>query len=189
MSTELEYLQVKHFSGTNSFVVDSDGLHMFAGEWVHHDYIPINPDGVTFQYDITYSVDAGNQIHIGWERYDANKTSRTNNACVYPISVKPSTDLVKVHAQGTVNLSTDGVNPAAFIRLRILNAWSGTESDSQKKLTIHSLSLRAVPNGEVPNRQIYKNGQFLGDHFRESFNGIASIYKSGFIDGTSIYEY
>lgn len=162
---------------------------MSANEWVRHDYIPINPTGVTYQYDITCSIAVGNQVHIGWERFDAQKTARTNDATVYVISTKPTSAIVKKNYKGTVNLSTDGVNPAAFIRLRILNAWTNTDSGSEKTLTVHSLSLRAVPNGEVPERKIKKNGQFVSDYFKENCSGIASINQNGFIDGTSIYEY
>lgn len=191
MSVELEHLNVVHNSGngTTYFTIDSDGLHMFSHEWVNHDFVPINPTGATYRYDIIYSCDAGNQFYIGWERYDANKTNRSNNACIYPISVKPTTDVVRLRARGTVNLATDGVNPTAFIRLRILNAWSGTSSDSSKKSTIHALSLQATYSGESYPKQIYQNGIFSGNVFRENCNGIASIGEYGFIDGTAIYEY
>ena len=189
MSTELEHLDVRHNSGTNAYYIDSDGVHMPAYEWLNHDFVPINPSSMTFQYDIVCSIAKGNQFYIGWERYDENKTARSNNATVYVVATKPTADITKQRYQGTVNLSTDGVNPAAFCRLRILNAWTGTDSTSTKLATIHSLSLRVVTAGEVPTREIKANGQIIGDHFRESFNGLASINQNGFIDGTDLYEY
>jgi len=79
-------------------------------------------------------------FYIGWERYDINKTSRTNNATIYVISTKAAADYQRV--SGIVNLSTDGTNPCAFIRLRVLNKWSGSTSDTNGTAIIHSLSLK-----------------------------------------------
>lgn len=84
-------------------------------------YIKINPTGHTYYYDIEVSIDADNQFYLGFHRYDANKTSRSNNACVYVINVKPTTALNHQRYFGTVNLATDGVNPTDTISLRILN--------------------------------------------------------------------
>ena len=147
---EIEYMyNLVKSSGSGTFVQNKDGLNLNNNIWVYHDYISINPTGKTYKYDITYSCDAGNQFYIGWERYDANKTSRSNNACVYVISTKPSTDVVMNRVKGTVNLSTDSVNPCAFIKLRILNKWTGSDSNTQGKATIHSLSLKEYSNDNV----------------------------------------
>lgn len=146
---EIEYLYDLTKSNSGTFLQDKDGLHLDQQVWITHTYIPINPTEKTYKYDITYSCDAGNQFYIGWERYDANKTSRSNNACVYVVARKPSIDVVKSRAKGTIDLSTDGVNPCAFIKLRILNKWTGSDSNTQGKATIHSLSLKEYSNDNV----------------------------------------
>ena len=100
-------------------------------------YVPVNPTGKTYYYDMQLSINAGNQFYVGFERYDADKTPRRNNACVYVYSTRPTTDVVKQRFRGTVDLSTDGVNPCAFVTLRVLNGWSGTTSGVTGKATIH----------------------------------------------------
>lgn len=67
------------------------------------------------------SIAAGNQFYVGFERYDVDKTSRSNQACVYVYTTKPSADVVYQRFFGTVNLATDGVNPTDTIKLRVLN--------------------------------------------------------------------
>lgn len=88
---------------------------------VGSDYIQIYPSGKTYYYDMILSVAAGNQFYVGFERYDAQKTARSNQACVYIYSTKPTSDVVYQRYFGTVDLSTDGVNPTDTITLRILN--------------------------------------------------------------------
>lgn len=190
MSQEIEYLYPLAInSGSGTYFYNSEGLHMNAGIWLFHTYTPISPANKTYYYDIVASIDAGNQFYIGWERFDADKTNRSNNACVYIISLKPSSDTIKRRFCGTVNLSTDGTNPTAFIRLRILNAWTGTDSESTKQAIIHSLSLREVSSGNpITQQSIQKNGQFNVDYLRESYNS-ASFSKNGFVDGGQFYEY
>ncbi len=146
------------------------------------DYIEIEP-GI-YEYDITISVNTGNQFYIGFHRYDANKTSRSNNACIYIISIKPTTDIVKKRYKGTVNLSTDGTNPCKYISLRILNGWSGTTSGVTGQSTIHNLSLRKQSNINSPS--ITKKGQLICDEFKE--DAIASIYKNGIVESLNIIE-
>ena len=68
---------------------------------------------------------------------------------MYVVARKPSIDVVKSRAEGTIDLSTDGVNPCAFIKLRILNKWTGSDSNTQGKATIHSLSLKEYSNDNV----------------------------------------
>jgi hypothetical protein len=76
---------------------NSQGEYQFNtnGSSASTEYIPINPTGHTYEYDYTISVNAGNQFYIGFERYDSNKTARSNNACVYIYATKPSTNVVK----------------------------------------------------------------------------------------------
>ena len=143
-------------------------------------YIPISPTGHTYYYDIEVSIDVNNQFYLGFERYDANKTSRSNNACTYKINVKPTTALSRKRYFGTVDLSTDGVNPCAFIALRILNAWSSTTGTA----TIHKLSLREVTT--IQNPKLYKTGMLLTDEFNEHQR--ASFYNNGFVEATEFIE-
>ena len=85
------------------------------------EYFKVNPSGKTYYYDIVVSVSAGNQFYIGFQRYDAAKTARSNNATVYVVATKPTSDVVYQRYKGTVDLSTDGVNPCDTISLRVLN--------------------------------------------------------------------
>lgn len=150
------------------------------------DYIKINPTGKTYYWDTEISVAAGNQFYIGFERYDANKTSRSNQACAYIIAIKPTSNIVHQRYFGTIDLSTDGVNPTDTIALRILNAWSGTTSDSTKEATIHYLSLREV-SGKPQTGKIKQQGQIYTDEFVEREKQ-ASIYENGFVGGNIIIE-
>ena len=146
-------------------------------------YITISPSGKTYYYDITVSKDAGNQIYIGFERYDADKTPRSNAACVYVISDKSS---AFDHRRffGTVNLSTDGVNPAAFIKLRVLNGWNSTSG----AMTIHNMSLREVDTATgVETAHIIKTGVASSDEIRE-YDGNARFTKNGFIEAEELIE-
>lgn len=148
------------------------------------EYITINPTGHTYEYDYTISVNAGNQFYIGFERYDANKTARSNNACTYTYATKPSTNVVKQHFTGTVNLSTDGTNPCKYIALRILNGWSGTTSGVTGTATIHSFSLREISTKQ--KQEITKTGQTIEEEINECGN--AKIYKNGIIGAAEFIE-
>lgn len=151
---------------------------------VGSNYIPINPDGHTYYYDITISISAGNQVHLGWERWDANKTSVSNQAAVYAISMKPSTDIVKKRYRGTINLSVSGSNPCKYIVFRLLNAWTGTATDSQSTVIIHNLSLREVDVIDGPS--IAREGNLIADEYKEDSR--ASMYKNGIVEATNIIE-
>lgn len=189
MSKELEHLMLDYYSGTNSHTIDEDGVHLYANEWVFHDFVPISPSGNVYEYDITYSCSAGNHFYIGWERFDANFTSRSNNATVYVVDTLPSTNAERVRKIGTVNLSTDGVNPCAYIRLRVLNGWSGSTSGATLNATIHSLSLLEKSSSETSTPKVLESGQVIDDHFSEKSNGIVSITKRGYVESENIYEY
>ena len=147
---EIEYMyDFKKNSGNGTFVQDKDGLYLNQQIWVSHDYIPIDPTNKTYKYDIIYSCDEGNLLYIGWERYDANKTSRSNNACTYVISSQVEHNYYR--KRGTVDLLTDGVNPCAFIKLRILNKWTGSNNDTNGTATIHYLSLKEYTSETTQN--------------------------------------
>jgi hypothetical protein len=176
----INYTTVHNSTTTTYTLSNSDGELYFDGySSAGSAYIPIDPTGKTYYYDYTISVAAGNQFYIGITRFDKDKTPRSNEACVYISAIKPSSDLVKTRYKGTVNLSTDGVNPCAYIKLRILNAWSGTTSESTKKATIHQLSLREVVTASgFDKTEITSKAQIKADTIREQYDGVA-IEKEG----------
>lgn len=155
----------------------SDGMHFEGNGSCGTNYIEINPSGKQYIYDYTISVSTGNQFYIGFERYDENKTARSNQACVYTFAQKPTSDIVKKRYTGVVNLATDGVNPCKYIRLRILNGWTGTDSSSTKLATIYNLSLREVPTSTTAKTKLYKTGIFESDLLLEG-NEKAEIEKN-----------
>jgi len=150
------------------------------------EYVKINPVGKTYYYDMEISVSAGNQVYIGFERYDKDKTSRANNACIYAKSIKPTTDLIHKRYFGTINLATDGTNQTDTIALRILNGWGGTTENSTKIMTIHYLSLREI-DGNITQPRIEKNGITFGDEFIEK-DSDNTFFKNGFIGGSVLIE-
>lgn len=157
-----------YYSGGNFWNnFSNEGMEFQYGNSLRSNYIEINPDGNTYIYDFTVSIAAGNKFHAGFERFDANKTSRSNNACTYIISTKPATDIVKKRYRGVVTLKTDGVNPCKYIRLRVLNAWTGSNSDSTKLATIHRWSLREIPSSTDIKTKLLKQGSFKTDMFIE----------------------
>lgn len=151
---------------------------------VGSDYIQINPIGKIYYYDIDVSINAGNQFYIGFERYDIKKTARSNQACVYVIATKPTSDLVHKRYRGVISLATDGVNPCAFIALRILSGWSGTTSGVTGMATVHKLSLREVTTLQQP--KLYEEGILLSDEFNEHQK--ASFYSNGIIEAVNYIE-
>ena len=172
---------------TNPFInFNSNGEYQFTANSTSAGsaYIPINPTGHTYEYDYTISVNAGNQFYIGFERFDANKTSRSNSACTYTYATKPSANVVKQHFKGTVDLSTDGVNPCAFIALRILNGWSGTNSGVTGTATIHSFSLREIGTKQQP--KLTKQGQFIEEELKEETN--MKLHKNGIVETNNLIE-
>lgn len=146
---EIEYLYNLTTKESGTYLQNEDGLHLNQKIWVTHDYISINPIEKIYKFDIVYSCDAGNRLYVGWERYDASKTARNNNACVYAITAKPSENAIKIRKRGIINLSTDGVNPCAFIKLRILNKWTNSDSDTTGQAIIHSLSLKEYSDDNI----------------------------------------
>ena len=186
---EIEYLYNLSKSQSGSFIQDKDGLHLNQYVWVTHDYIPIDPTNKIYKYDIIYSNDAGNLLYIGWERYDANKTSRSNNACVYVLSNATERNYYRI--KGTVDLSTDTVNPCAFIKLRILNKWTGSESDTNGTATIHYLSLKEYTDTTTQDMtplNINKQGIVNTTEILEKDIGVSvsNVYE---LNSHNFYEY
>lgn len=143
-------------------------------------YIEINPTGKTYYWDAIITKDASNVFYLGFERYDANKTARSNNATTYVIG-GDSAAWTKKHVSGTVNLSTDGVNACKYITLRILNDWS---SANNRTAIIHQLSLREISTAQ--KQSLNKNGILLLDELKEDSK--AAFYKNGFIESTEFIE-
>ena len=141
-------------------------------------YIPTNPVGTTYYYDMMLSVNTGNNFYLGFERYDKDFTPRSNNACKYVVHVQPSADIVMQRYRGTVDLSTDGVNPCAYIAIRVLNGWSGTTSGVTGESTVHYLSLREVGTEQEFHTSFGKNGIVFTDLMLDK-NRIGDIEKTG----------
>ena len=148
------------------------------------DYIKINPTGKTYYYDFELSIDANNQIYLGFERFDAAKTSRSNSACMYAVAVKPSTAVSHVHYHGTINIGTafDSNTPVDTIAVRILNDWSGAAGRS---MTVHKMSLREVST--LQNTKINKQGQTITTELIE-MNDKFRVQKNGIIEANEFIE-
>lgn len=173
--------------GNGAPTYNENGLTLNSYIYLISDYVPINPTGKTYYYDVIASIAANNHFYIGFHRYDANKTNRSNNACVYIVDQNKNTDQNYVRFKGTVDLSTDGVNPTAFIKLRILNAW--TDSTHSETATIHYLSLKEVTTGETLFQpQAQKTGILKAADFSETNIANAQLSKNGLVLGGQFYE-
>ena len=148
------------------------------------DYIKINPTDKTYYYDFELSIDANNQIYLGFERFDAAKTSRSNSACMYAVAVKPSTAVSHAHYHGTINIGTpfDANTPVDTIAVRILNDWS---SANGRSMTVHKMSLREVST--LQNTKINKQGQTIITELIE-MNDKFRIQKNGIIETNEFLE-
>lgn len=150
-------------------------------------YIPIESYSNTFEYDIIYESDAGNYFYVGIERFAADKTTGSNNCCVYQIATN-NTAKSKQRVRGTVNLNYEisSGNKTAYIRLRILNNWSGS-SGTNVTAKIYHLSLREIT--ESTNKiSTNKQGQLKTDTLWENMP-IASFNKLNVVESSTIYEY
>lgn len=151
-------------------------------------YIPIIDCTHTFIYTYTYESIAGNNFYIGIERYDINKATGSNSCCIYQVNTanvaKPKNTVT-----GTVNLnqaiSSSNTNKTAFVRLRILNNWSGS-SASNATAKIYLLSLREIMGNEKIS--ITKTGQTQAGVFWEGYEK-TSFGKYGDVDSVSFYEH
>lgn len=182
-------------SGNGTVEYTEDGVVITGNAWVsqHYpetlatDYIEID-SSKTFYYDFVYSSPiAGNQYYIGLEKFDANKTATSNSSCVYPVA---ATTVVEDYRKvGTVNLAKDANNnPVKYIRLRILNQWSGsTAASGTGVLEIKNLSLLQLDDDEkIPS--IQKTGTIFATNFRENNMNTAKIFKREGFEVDTIYE-
>lgn len=172
-----------------SVKLENDYLLFTGNIWptVTEAYIPIEDKTHTFEYDIIYESDAGNCFDVGIERYAPDKTTGSNSSCVYQI-VTNNAEKTKQRVRGTVNMNvtTSSGNSTAFIRLRILNQWTGS-SGTNVTAKIYHLSLREIT--ETTNKiDITKTGQLHADTFWEGFNP-AGFEKLNIVESNQIYEY
>ena len=176
-------------NGTSCII---EGGHLlFTGYiWptVTESYIPISDCTHTFIYTYTYESIAGNYFYIGIERYDKDKATGSNSCCIYQVATN-NTAKSKQTISGTVNLnqtiSSSNTNKTAFVRLRILNNWSGS-SASNATAKIYQLSLREIMGGEKIS--ISRTGITTASSFWENYSK-TSFGKYGDVDSSSFYEY
>lgn len=180
---QLTHSYGNHDENSNPYLnYNSDGEIILTGSSsIGSKYIPTSPTGKTYYYDIEVSIAADNQFYFGFERYDVNKTARSNNACTYVIVTKPTSNLSHKRYFGTVDLSTDGTNPCAFIAVRILNDWS---NGSGRTAIIHRMSLREVSTFQKP--KLYKTGTFLVDELNEHQK--AAFHNNNIVEATEFIE-
>lgn len=174
-----------------SVKLEDDYLLITANVWPSsaEAYIPIIDCTNTFEYDFIFESDAGNYFYIGIERFDKDKATGSNNCCIYQISTA-NTAKTKQRVRGTINLnqviSSSNSNKTAYIRLRILNQWSGS-SGSNVTAKIYHLSLREIT--ETTNKiNIEKTGQLNTDTIWEGFNP-ASFNKLNVVESNNFQEY
>ena len=172
-----------------SVILENDHLLITGNIWptATEAYIPISNYTNTFEYDITYESDAGNYFYIGIERYAADKTTGSNSSCIYQITTN-NAEKIKQRVRGTIDLNQDtsSGNKTAYIRLRILNQWTGS-SGTNVTAKIYHLSLREIT--EITNKiSITKTGQLKTDTLWENFNP-ASFNKLNVVESNNFYEY
>lgn len=175
-------------STANTVVIEKDSTKITGNSWVTdgQSYIEINPNGGVFYYDIVFSnsID-GNLFYIGFERYNASKETGSNSSCVYVVSSSAASDMHRVN--GSVTLTgTINDSPITYLRLRILNRWSGSTADaSQSTLEIKQLSLIQA---EDMSTDIKKNGIVSSGHFRENHLKTSSIFKNEGFEANQFIE-
>lgn len=191
MSVELlQGLGSVKIDGTN-VILNKDHLLFTGYKWpaATEQYIPIQDCSHTFEYDITYESDAGNYFYVGIERYDINKNTGSNSCCIYQIATSNNAK-TKQRVRGTVNLnqviSSTNDNKTAYIRLRVLNQWTGS-SGTNVTAKIYHLSLREITEDTVKTT-ITKQGQLKSDTFWENFSTV-SLNKLNVVEENTLYEY
>lgn len=173
-----------HSTDTGLLQPGATDIKMTAQASIGSDYLQVK-SGDVLCYDLIYSVAAGNQFYIGIEKYDAARTARSNNACQYLVNTKPTADIAYQRTKGTVTLTTDGTNPIDAIALRVLNAWSGTTTDSTKEATIHYMNFYI--KGSTSTLKFYKTGIVQANELTEYAN--TKIFNTGLIETNQFIEH
>ena len=167
---------------SSNVVFNNDGSYTISGyTFLRSEYIHISPTNKKYYYDIEYSNINGNQLYIGFERYDKNKQSGSNSESQYVVATAGGVDHKRI--KGIVNLSTANGNTAAYTRLRILNDWNNTGNTTYKS-TIHHMSLKEVI--ETNTVDVTQKGVFDCDEFIESSS--ASINNIGNVTCNQLIE-
>lgn len=170
--------------GEGTVVSTSEKSILSGHVWGTSGYFEISPSGHTYEYDFVYDNTKDSLLYIGFERYDANKTSTSNNSTVYFVSSSSAASNKRV--KGTINLATDSNgNETKYIKLRILGNWNNNVSNAVA--VIKSCSLREVSSYESVN--FNKNGIITSDVFRENGLNSAFIHKEGVIECSNFIEY
>lgn len=166
----------------------TNGELYFSGAFVSagSTYIKIKNTGYTYYFDCEVTVSSNNRFYIGFEKYDANKTSTANQSCVYTVSLG-NTAVTRQHYSSIVNLATDSNgNATDTICLRILSGWSGSSDAANSSATVHSVTLREVPTSSLATMNFSKNGQIDVDFFNEQDN--AHLYNDSYIAANNFIE-
>ena len=153
----------------------SDGFIFNDKSSTRTDYIEVNSELNDYFLTVTYSASKENLFYIGFERFDENKTTRPNEACYYVVEGKTTNDVIKkkLNLKLTQAFSTDTVNPCKYIRLRVLNGWTGTENPSEAWAIIYNISLREVPKDITSiNTKILSTSIFKTDLLAENNNAV-----------------
>ena len=169
-------------SGTGSVATSVDSVSMNGNCWVrdkiNDGYIEVSPGN--FYYDIIYSNTSGNKLYIGWEVYDANKTSTSNNSTFYLVNTTGAAQSVRIKGVRSITQDSGG-RAVKYIRVRILNSWENTSGTS----SISFISLRNVPTStqtlSVTKTAIAKSDSFVNEEG-------AHVYKNGLMASTTFYE-
>lgn len=167
-------------TGTVTTTVSSVSMtgKCFVRDSFNDGFIEIEPG--TYYYDIIYSNTSGNKLYIGWERFDANKTSTTNSSTFYVVNTTAATTNLRVHGETSITQDSGG-RTVKYIRFRVLNSWENTNGTS----SISFLSLRKKESTtqtlSVEKKTIAKSDTFIEE------SG-AHAYKNGIMGSTSFYE-
>lgn len=169
---------------TGNIVTTSEEAVINGYVWGTSGFFEISPDNHTYEYDFVYDNTAGSLLYIGFEKYDANKTSTSNNSCVYFVNSTAGASNKRV--KGIINLATDdNKSPTKYIKLRVLGNWGNNITNAVAK--IKSCSLREVSSHG--NINFNKDGIISGDIYRENGLNQTFLHKEGVIESSTFIEY
>lgn len=170
--------------GTTGLTTLADGsLQIQWHTWMDCPRFEVIP-GETLYWDIVYSNESGDHFYVGFEKYNVDGGTDQNQNCHYIINTTAAKDHERAKGSFEVVATVEG-KTTKWYRLRVLNGWES--GSSEKKATIHSISLRRVPSVKSPN--ITKTSIVQADDFREyNYNDETAMYKNGFIGARGFIE-
>lgn len=177
-------------AGTAKF--DENGASYTGKVWapngyINSDYIEIKNTGYTYYYDITYSNSGGGMLDIGFERFDANKTSTSNSSCIYIVT--SAAEINNMRITGTVNLAKDvSGNDVKYIRIRVLTDWNNSSIDNSRTANIKYFSLKEVPNNDSIAYHIYSNGVYESDTISDVVPSVSRQLNTGLSEFNDFIE-